>query len=526
MPARQVLSRTRCGWSAVLHAAFLLLCLRYLAAAASTGLSYASGWATVVVIAGGLTLGVWNRRAALFVFLAAVPLLNGLGYVGLSDIPSVVSLVFAAVFIGISVRRAGALMVVLGRTGRIAASTRPPRSSLMVVADVFATAVLASLTWQILRHCGAPAFWTRFWCQPVFGYGDPLYFLTAAFIWLQGLFFFRELCREEDGLRRWMRPVAAAYAASVAVFVVIQLRYVVPVHTGTGNAFSSPFEDIHAFGSIVVTGFVFSLAAWPGRRPARQAAHALQALAFLLFVILSWSRATWLAALASLLLLAALRLPKRVVVALLAVCATGVIAINVASRGTAWRRSAYLERLASLVRIEDVAHKIPERMNLYHKAFAMIRLRPWFGFGIGSFYLHSRAFARPGDPEASRPDFAHDFLLQLSAELGVPVALLFAALIGDALWRGYRGGDERRLRQGIALALTAYVMTQLTANALNIYISQQFLFWYLMAALLTAGEPAACSPAHGDHRLSQPPDRTGDFALSEPGHFCSVADSP
>ena len=39
---------------------------------------------------------------------------------------------------------------------------------------------------------------------------------------------------------------------------------------------------------------------------------------------------------------------------------------------------------------------------------------------------------------------------------------------------------------GVTMALVAYLITQMTANALNIYISNQFFFWFLMAALLGA----------------------------------------
>ena len=35
------------------------------------------------------------------------------------------------------------------------------------------------------------------------------------------------------------------------------------------------------------------------------------------------------------------------------------------------------------------------------------------------------------------------------------------------------------------MALVAYLITQMTANALNIYVSNQFFFWFLMAALFS-----------------------------------------
>ena len=38
---------------------------------------------------------------------------------------------------------------------------------------------------------------------------------------------------------------------------------------------------------------------------------------------------------------------------------------------------------------------------------------------------------------------------------------------------------------GVTMALTAYLLTQMTANSLNVYVSNQFFFWFLMAALFS-----------------------------------------
>jgi O-antigen ligase len=160
-----------------------------------------------------------------------------------------------------------------------------------------------------------------------------------------------------------------------------------------------------------------------------------------------------------------------------------------------------------LVQIENLAKKSPERINLYFKAIGMIRERPLLGHGIGSFYLSSPGYAETGDPNAPVPNFAHNVFLQIAAEQGVLVAGLFAGLIGWTLWRGVRawqatGGrqaaiipgerasQDRLTLLGTTLALGVYVQTNLTSNSLNIYASNQFFFWFLMAAVLgmTQGE--------------------------------------
>jgi len=91
------------GWRWLLHAGFLLLCLRFLVAA--TRETDPDVLPVLVLTAGGLGLSAWRPGAALFAFTVAVPLLNGLGYVGLAGLPAPVSLVFSGVFVGSILRQ-------------------------------------------------------------------------------------------------------------------------------------------------------------------------------------------------------------------------------------------------------------------------------------------------------------------------------------------------------------------------------------------------------------------------------------
>jgi O-antigen ligase len=278
-------------------------------------------------------------------------------------------------------------------------------------------------------------------------------------------------------------------------------------------------------------------------------------IGLLALVVASWSRGAWLAGGLVLLLVAWIRLSKRWIAALVGLGVIAVVIINANAGRDTWNRNPYLYRLITLVRVENLTSKIPERINLYQKAVGMTQEHPFIGHGIGSIYLTSVRYARPGDPWADVPDFAHNVFLQVAAELGVPAAALFAALIGTALWRGYRAarsrcGDRRGKREeeraevvsesesesegakagqtygatelrsdgatrsesskespekadtirtpdfcllspqhemlAVTMALTAYLLTQMTANSLNVYLSNQFFFWFLMAGALCA----------------------------------------
>ena len=168
--------------------------------------------------------------------------------------------------------------------------------------------------------------------------------------------------------------------------------------------------------------------------------------------------------------------------------------------------NSYVIRLYSLIKPESLSNKSAERIEIYYRAFSMLKTHPIIGHGAGSFYLNSSKFSIEGDYRQllpnmhisyfthlkAQPNFAHNFILQFAAELGIPATLLFCSLIGAALYKGFRhtraalkekNGD--RVPLALFLALTTYLITQMTANSLNIYVSHQFLFWFLIAALLT-----------------------------------------
>ena len=61
----------------------------------------------------------------------------------------------------------------------------------------------------------------------------------------------------------------------------------------------------------------------------------------------------------------------------------------------------------------------------------------------------------------AEPNFAHNFILQFAAELGIPATLLFCSLIGAAWYKGYRltradlnAKNGNRVPLALLLALT------------------------------------------------------------------------
>ena len=520
-------------WRGALHVAFAVLCLRYIHAVGAEPSSLAAPLGLLFVASAGL--GAWRPQAALFAFALMMPLLNGLPLLGVTG--GSPSFVFAALWIGWMARQ---LCSINAQDPKEQAGP-PALPAALLVADLLITVLLLSLGAQLWLHHPDAQFWTILYSHTADGYGNPYYFLSSAFIWLQGLFWFRALLliwqsgswdagkerpgRTSEGtanwngeenmdllvadaeigscrskIAGWVQPVFLSTAGLTAFFTLIGYSFSIS-GAWFGVGVRSAFEDIFSFGGVVVCAFIFTVSMLTKKNWWSLFLHFLSMTGLLGLVIASWSRGVWLAAGVFLLIVAWFRMPRWCTVVFLIMTAVAVGVINLQAKKPSWQNQAYLARLVDLARIETLSNKSPDRLNLYHKAIGMIRERPLLGHGIGSFYLSSPGYAKTGDPYAPVPDFAHNVFLQIAAEQGVVVAALFAGLIGWTLWRGVRawqatGGrqaviipgdrnsEERLTLLGTTLALGVYVQTNLTSNSLNIYASNQFFFWFLMAAVL------------------------------------------
>jgi O-antigen ligase len=489
-------------------------------------------------------LGAWRPRTTLFAFAVAMPLLNGLPILGVTG--GSPSAVFAALWLGWMAQQ---LFSSAAKDPKEQAGP-PAHPAALLATDLLITALLLSLGAQLWRHHHDAQFWTILLRHTAAGFGDPYYFLHSAFIWLQGLFWFRALlltwqrgqwnAREENSGLVLNRSTAGSeqlrYAPtkdygqrSRSALIAIKIRLVFLSAAGLTAVFtlsgynsilkdnytestfvwgrwrtiswSSAYEDMFSFGGFAAAVLVFAVAVLVKKNWGNFSGQILYIAGVVGLVVLSWSRGIWLAAGVFLLIVAWFRLPRWCTMVFLAMTAVAVCVINLQAKKPTWQNYAYLARLVSLVRIEKLADKSSARLDLYHKAFGMTRERPLVGHGIGSFYLGSPRYAKAGDPHAPVPNFAHNVFLQIAAEQGVLVAALFAGLIGWTLWRGVRawqatGGrqaviipgdrisEDRLTLLGTTLALGVYVQTNLTSNSLNIYASNQFFFWFLMAAVL------------------------------------------
>jgi len=432
-------------------------------------------WLAPALLFGGAAMLAWRfPLESLVGAVALVPVLNGLDRIGLLGTSPGVSLVFSGVFIG-------AVPRVWKSNGGIAAC--------------LADGCILLLSGSLIGLLGAkltPENAASLWQQPLFGYGQVWMGVRAAFVLILGLAIFRILICERAGLDEFtVQMVMAAQLASIALFAILQRALFLPepYYANLGGVGASTFiptspgDDIHTFGGLAIICLGFFLGALPRKKFALVGVFCAAVL-----VLFSWSRAAWAAAAVMVFVWLWRRgLKKTITVTGLAAVS---FAVAVAGKSDHWGnvRNHFARRLILLA---DVSHWFSQdsaRVELYRKAIRMIEAHPLGGVGIGQFFTTSAMYGRPSDPAGPEPQFAHNALLQLAAETGLPCGMLFAAFFFWVLWKGRTASATQ---DGMWLASIGFAVTQLTSNAVNIFDSQAALMGWVLGVAWLARSPNA-----------------------------------
>ena len=138
------------------------------------------------------------------------------------------------------------------------------------------------------------------------------------------------------------------------------------------------------------------------------------------------------------------------------------------------------------------------RSNIWRNALQLIAANPWAGTGFGEFN-----FAWSMTDFANRPtaffDHTHNLPLQLMVELGLPLASLVMALLGLALWQGWRRGVNAADDAPALAGRMALVLVLLTGLHSLVEYPLWYAYFLLPAALawaLVLGMAPAAVPAH------------------------------
>lgn len=154
---------------------------------------------------------------------------------------------------------------------------------------------------------------------------------------------------------------------------------------------------------------------------------------------------------------------------------------------------SYLDTLLYTLNVRTpVEERLKGRGELWAAGWRMVREHPIDGIGIGRYFKDVSAYA-PNPRRLIRPqENAHNYPLQVAAELGVPGLLCLLALFGAAVrggWRAARTGATpavRRLGLAAAAGTSAFLLTCLTGHSLLLR-EGQLTFWVLAGVGLLLG---------------------------------------
>jgi O-antigen ligase len=222
----------------------------------------------------------------------------------------------------------------------------------------------------------------------------------------------------------------------------------------------------------------------------------LLAICVLLLVaalVFSWSRGAWMGALAAVVVMAA-ALPRRVwlgvggvalaIAMLLSANTIGLLPNAIRSRLTDFTQQVQVFDVRG-VGINDANYAVLERLAHWQAAGEMIRYHPWTGVGFSNYEPTYAHYALMNWPISL--GHAHNYYLNVTAELGIPGLLAYLLMWGAILWqtvRALRRGSG--WQRGLALGLLG-AWTHLSVHHLfdNLYVNNTHLLFGALLGVLT-----------------------------------------
>ncbi len=408
-----------------------------------------------------------------------------------------------------------------------------PASSTVFFVNLLVSIVFLNLV-MVLVRIGEIPIPSRAWLAwfayfPHVGQNDNLWSINASLVLLKGLLLFKMLDRELRDRISWVvfSKVIYVHVIFIVGFSLAQLiKFKIRGENYLGIYL--PFNDIHSYGSYAVLLLVVFTAFFLKGIGTRRIGHEYQsgekikkiqpvffgfdspkiahffytlssktmingllAVSFLFLCCYSSSRMTWLAMGVILVCLVVNSIKNK----LLVICLGGVIVLAIIAGSLSVPQllqsdNPSLSRLGSVLDItnfnKDESLRI--RFELWKRALKMVQDYPLTGVGLGNFYKTNVHYKNISMDQWDAEN-AHNYYLQLLAELGIPGLLLFLAILLSLYLRRITAvGGEGDLPPEFSVkpfyyGLGAYLVTMLTGHPL-LLSSQQFLFWAIVAIVL------------------------------------------
>lgn len=300
------------------------------------------------------------------------------------------------------------------------------------------------------------------------------YISTANFWWLGGgAVVFWLLALMPDRTWRWIAPGIFAVGVAVALFSLYQLLVLKADPSGT---FFTHNSNAALLALIVLPAsgyFLIAKAGWPSS--AWRAVLGAALFAIYLAIAVSGGRGVALglwSGFAVIMWFSHRHTTRRRLLALFILVAAAHLVANLLSGGLV------VDRLASLANPAKAGY---DRFLIWQQAWQMLMDNPWWGIGLGAYWLHWPPYRHPDD--VSGGFYVHNDYLQIWIEAGLPGLLLWLAIYATVLVL-----FARAMRRGQAAPAARIEMAGLFAGLLAIAVHTFFDFdLYILPIQLVLG---------------------------------------
>lgn len=149
-----------------------------------------------------------------------------------------------------------------------------------------------------------------------------------------------------------------------------------------------------------------------------------------------------------------------------------------------------------IVRSPEVAPSLEMRTGFARASAKIIAARPLFGVGEGRYYDISALVLPPSLGWAYGRENAHNYFLQVTAELGVVGIAAFAWLLAEIVSRRATTSAVRPFDVGLRVGVVGFLMTCVTGHPFLVP-ETAIPFWIVSGLVVSASVP------HGDGRFSR-----------------------
>jgi O-antigen ligase len=430
----------------------------------------------------------WKLLLCLFLFIITIPIVSGIQSIGIMDGIPLFSFSFSCIYIAWFLKRIF-----------YQKNTFEANNITDVLVDIFVVVIITSLIMSLSRY---PIEFVKYRLQfaSVLRQNDPFWCLEASQIILQGLFLYR-IFSIECKTQNWLELIdkifffqtvsLIAFSSSQFFLQLINIRF-------DQIRIFWPFDDIHSYGSYVVFLFFYHISQVVFRK--RNNKFSLFAsILLLIFIIVSYSRATWLAFLMlSIILIFLILSRQKKIWFLLSVLIVFCSSSYLLGPALLESNNGYFYRLGRLISVKNYANDktVVGRLDRWKIALRIINDFPLTGSGIGtymrlapSYYLslkQDNQLIKKHNQKWSKNN-AHNYYLQLWAEIGSIGLILFFSILICVYKIGLNVSflQDKKKPQicGLLLGLSAYLITMITSHPL-IISKHQFLFWFIISAIV------------------------------------------